>query len=161
MALTVRQRDWARRVYSYSGELRCHFVLYSEERGFYYCGSTERVEIHHIVPQGWCRRILRVNPDYPKNLIAICKYNHVAYGYKGTLNHHEEVVPVIHPDMGWAYRNYSKRENSFGEVFTGREEMTDKGEKYWNDDWSIILQQVAYEFVSKYLRENPDDPFPR
>lgn len=75
MALTVKQRDWARRVYSYSGELRCHFVLYSEERGFYYCGSTERVEINHIKAQGWCRRILHINPDFPRNLIAICKYH--------------------------------------------------------------------------------------
>lgn len=63
--------------------------------------------------------------------------------------------------MSWAYRNYTKREDSFGEVFAGREEMTDKGETYTNTDWDIILQQVADEFIPKYLRDNPDDPFPR
>lgn len=160
MALTQKQLEWSRRVYSQSGALICHFPLYSEERGWYICGSTRAVHIHHIQPQGWVRRILGRDPDFPTNLIATCAFHHVGRGYRGSLDHYNDVVYVVHTDAAWAYRRYRKDSESFEKVFAGRGTRTDKGQGYWNDDFDRDLQEIADRIVGRYLTERRDDPWP-
>lgn len=160
MALTHKQLLWARRVYTVNGYLRCHFPIYSERKGWIICGSTDSVQIHHCKPQGWVRRILGSNPDYPENLIAICAFHHVGRGYGGSLDWHNSVVSVIHPDMVWALRRYKKDPTSFDTVFAGRIQQTAKNQTYWNTDFDEALEDIAQRIVHKYLLEHPKDPFP-
>src|SRR3989304_3508914 len=161
MALTKKQLEWARRVYSPKGVLFCHFPIYTEKQGWGYCGSTIKIEINHVKPQGWTKRILKKNPDYPTNLVAICKFHHVGWGYQGTLDWENEVVFVIHTDTALAYRQYRDNRSAFEEVFADREVATDRKEKYWNTDWDSTLTRIAHQCVSRYLYEHPRDPFPK
>lgn len=160
MALTKKQKDWCKRVWN---PYFCYFPMYSERRGFYYCGSTSKVELHHIQPQGFLKRVLGWNPDFALNIVPCCSMHHVGKGYKGTLDHHNELVPVIHTDMAYGLRNYGRDgKEGLNKIFAGREKRTDSNppQKYWNDDWSIFLQNTCNEIVGRYLREHPEDPFP-
>lgn len=157
MALTKKQLEWARRAYSPSGMLFCHFPVYSEARGWQSCGSKKRVQIHHIKPQGFIRRILGGNADIPSNLIALCAYNHIGRGYMGSLDHHTDLVPVIHTDMSYAYRKYKDDPKIFDKVFSGREKQSGI---YWNSDWDKALQAIADLVIARYLADHRDDPWP-
>lgn len=157
MALTKAQLEWTRRAYSPKGVLFCHFPLYSEARGWYYCGSRKSVQIHHIKPQGFMKRILRVSPDYPHNLIALCAYNHVGKGYSGSLDHYGDVVPVVHTDAAYAFRRYGQEKGVFERVFEGRRNR----DVYWNSDFDVALQQICDLVMNHYLLNHKhDDPWP-
>jgi hypothetical protein len=160
MALTKAQLNWARRVYSPQGVLFCHFPVYSEKYGWGFCGSRKKVHIHHVLPQGHCKRVLNINPDFARNLIAICELHHVGRGYKGSLDHHNEYVEVIHTDMSWAFRQYAKLgRDAFNKVFEGRKFLSAKGDSYWNTDFDEALAEIAREIVTRYLFTH-SDPFP-
>ena len=155
MALTQAQRDWARRVYSPRGVLFCHFPMYSERRGWYYCGSTQNVQIHHRRPQGFIRRVFGSNPDYPLNLIAICEEHHNCKNSR-----YEDCV---HPDMENARKNYTKSgRNSYEQAFRAREIATAKNppQIYWNDSMDEAMQQVIDRIVGNYLVAHKEDPWP-
>lgn len=164
--LTKKQRDWARRVYDRDGDglAECFWLLYSEKRGWYFCESRsckKNIQIHHIIPQGFSKRVLESDPDRPRNLIAIGAHHHIGLGYGGALDWRNELVPVIHPDMEYARRNYrSMGKRSYEMVFAGRRTQTSKYDTYWNTDFDSMLQQIAEEWVGKYLSLHPDDPFP-
>lgn len=138
--------------------------MYSERKGWYYCGSTDHIQLHHIKTQGFVKRILKGlfnngNPDVPTNIIPLCKRNHVGYGYKGSLDHHNDLVDVVHTDMAWAYRQYSKQgREAFNKVFAGREKFVTE---YHNTDWDIAMQATADRIVGSYLIAHPNDPFPK
>ncbi len=151
MALTAKQRQWARGVYSTFGIPRCFFPLYSEAKGWFYCGSMKSIQIHHIKPQGWCLRILKIDPDYPQNLIAICAYHHIGKGYHGSLDWRNDYVPVIHTDMAWAFQHYRDSEgDAINRVFAGRVARTDRGDIYWNTDHDDQLEEIAERMVSNH-----------
>lgn len=167
MALNKAQLAFMRAVYSPRGTLFCHFPVYTEARGFHFCGSTKGVQIHHIQPKGFLARVFgwgleRI--DTPKNLVAICQYHHVGRGYKGSLDHHNEVVFVIHTDMAWAYQQYGKQgRKSFDLVFTGRDKRTENNppQIYWNPQWDEALTNIAEIACSKYFAEHPDLKYPK
>lgn len=160
MALSNKQKAWFYRVY----EHKCYFPMYSEKRGFHACGSTFKVELHHLAPQGFVKRVLKGlfnngNPDVPTNILPICKRQHVGYRYGGSLDHQNDLVDVIHTDAAWAYRQYSKQgKEAFNKVFSGRESFTTP---YWNTDWDVAMQQIADRIVGAYLIAHPNDPFPK
>ena len=160
MALNKAQREWAHRAYTLNGVVRCHFPVYSEARGWGICGSTNRIEVHHVICQGWFKRILRGNPDFPQNLMCVCRAHHVGDGYKGSLDHHNDFVPVLHPDLAWGLRNYGKSgKKSLQQVFDGRVKRTDNAQPYWNTDFDFLIEW-AKVFVWKYIVTHPEDPFP-
>ena len=167
MALTKGQLAWARRVYSQQGVLTCHFPLYTEKKGWHYCGSREEIQIHHVKPQGFIKRLwVKLmggdgNPDYPLNLIACCKKHHLGKGYRGTLDHYNDVVPVIHTDMAYAYQRYGEEPGIFDKVFQGRVTRTERGETYWNTDWDEALVMIAEKVVWDYILKHPNDPWPK
>lgn len=161
--LTRKQLEWARRVFSFEhGDLVCHFPKFQGD-GYSLCLSTWKIQVHHIKPKGfWRTEGLFTDPDVPSNLIALCSDCHVGRRYKGTLNMREHVVPVVHPDMAWAYREYDNQgREGFEKVFAARDERTKEGKMYWNTFWDGLLQEIADRVVSNYVYHHPHDKFPR
>jgi hypothetical protein len=159
--LNKRQREWAKRAYAQDGEVVCHFPVYSEDCGWGICGSDRSIQIHHIVPKRLFSFIFGTNPNVPLNLVPLCAYHHIGKRYMGSLNWREDVVPVVHPDIAWALRNYADSKGaSFDEVFEGREDRVKRGLTYHNFDWDGALKEIAETIVWRYIVENPDDPFP-
>lgn len=135
--------------------------MYSEEQGWYICGNNERLQIHHVVPQGYWVYQRHTNPNLASNGIALCILHHIGTGYKDSLDWHEEVVPIIHPDIEWARRRYDGTAKYYQQVFDGRDEVTQKGQTYWNTDWDSALEMIVDETVGRYMYEHPEDKFPQ
>lgn len=155
---SYKQRKWFHRVYG----SKCHFPTYSEEKGWGVCGSEKSIQIHHIKPQGWEKRVEHADPDRMYNGIAVCKNCHVGHAGLPTLDCQNEVVECIHPDMEWARRNYGKTDKqSYLKVFSRRRDLTGNSEVYWNQDFDDALQETAYYAITNYLSENPEDAFPK
>lgn len=158
---TRRQKEWFKRVYEVDGRTACHFPIYSEDRGWHICGCNEKLECHHIEPQGYSKRVENKDPDFMYNGIYLCREHHVAEGHQGDLNWRDEPVMAVHPDTEWARRNYLKRnKRSYNIVYEGRRDRTDQGLPYWNVEWDEILKEIAIHKISQYILENPDDKFP-
>ncbi len=159
---TTKQKRWIKNAYNtVMGEYFCVFPLYSEENGWTQCKNTQELQIHHITPQGYSKRILSEDPDRPDNACPLCVMHHNGTGYTGSLDHHNDLVPILHPDMEWARRNYHKyNKESYQLVFKGRKERTNKGEIYWNPDWDNALREIAERVFFEYVILHPEDQFP-
>lgn len=117
---------------------RCQFPIYDEEKGWRFCGSTDRVQVHHISPQRWSEFfMLEADCNEFANLITLCFYHHQS---------------EIHPDMIEARHNYGiqksrgiEKPNSYQQVFNNRDELIREGETYWNTDYDEFFSQRAEE----------------
>ena len=154
--LTKKQVDWMRRVY----QGFCHFPIYTEARGYVYCGSGFRIQVHHIISQGFAKYVLRLDPDTMGNLVLLCSYHHIGRGYDGTLDFHENYVPVVHPDIAWAFRMYPKMgRRAFAQVFDERRERMAQGLIYHNPDFDEAFRQINQLVMQKHF-QNGGDKFP-
>lgn len=54
-------------------------------------------------------------------------------------------VFVVHPDMGFALKNYNGDRETISKVFKERDELVEKGEKYWNDLHDQEFLETAWE----------------
>ena len=171
---TVRQRDWIKRAWNSvfnapEGRQVCGFPVIKDGR-FYLHGFVEQVQIHHIMPRGyassrlgWSERTINT----PQNLIPLCKNHHIGYKVQ-ELNHLDNVVTTIHPDMEIARRGYTgkKHPTSYDLVFTNREKIMQRGDIYHNPDWDEALlikaEEVYYRYLNWQLGQYGQytDPFP-
>ena len=165
LGLTNNQRDWIKRCYSdENGIPRCHFPVWKDDK-WDYCWSDGSPQANHIIPQGYAFEVLlwtveQVNS--PFNIIINCAHHHVGNGYHGTLDWHDEVVPVYHPDNVFARRHYKGKDKptSYDVLFQARHARVLQGEKYWNVDWTEHLLQIAEERVLFYKQNHPEDGWP-
>jgi len=101
--LTKRQRNWIIKMWD---------TIYNAPEGKHACVHTkdgnlvitfrEKVQVHHIMPQRFGQQRLgmnRTNLSEPQNLIPLSEDFHVGRGYRGELDHHNNLVPIIHPDI--------------------------------------------------------------
>ena len=110
LALSRKQRKWILD----RDDHQCQMPQYNERDGWHNCGSTDRLQVHHILPQRWGKAHGKTEEelDSPRNLITLCNY------------HHQE---VIHPDVKRAKKDYAKQKkrgvkkpNSFLKIFEER-----------------------------------------
>lgn len=117
---------------------KCQFPLYDEQRGWYFCNSMDRVQVHHIEPQRWAEfMLLQANVNEFANLITLCFYHHQS---------------EVHPDMVTARADYGRQKklgvtkpDSYERTLKKREEQLRGGEKYWNDDFDQFFRDRAEE----------------
>jgi len=95
-----------------------------------------RLEVHHILPQGYSSRMGIEDYDYPENGITLCQVAH----------------DTIHPDVPKARGDYHQDVGSFGKLREQRSEKLDKKQIYWNDDHDRQLQVVAIRRTQGYRK---------
>lgn len=89
-----------------------------------------QLQVHHILPQAYSG-LLKLNPDFPENLITICKNAHVGN------------ADSIHPDIAEALQNYHTDPKAIERVREQRAELMVNQEIYWNPKWDRILSATA------------------
>jgi len=57
-----------------------------------------KVEVHHVVPQGYSIETHNMRPDTPLNAVCLCEEHHVGYPKKGREHHKGLIWNPIHPD---------------------------------------------------------------
>lgn len=147
---TPKQRAWWLRVY----DNQCAFPRYDEARGWYPCGSTEKLEVHHITPSAWIKA--QMPWQDPNEIImeegimgiVICRW------------HHDQ---VIHPDIGDALRHYHDVEgtNTIKEAVSKHQEMSVRGDKFWEDQFDQMLIDTASQYINNYIMGHPEDLYPQ
>lgn len=159
--LTQRQKEWIKEAYFESmGEVSCIFPITNKKTGEVSMCGVKKVEIHHIVPQGWCKRVLEIDPNFPENTAPLCAEHHRLGQKDRPLDReHQECV---HIDTAWANKNYRGKEhpNSYDDVFKQRKNLTDKEIKYWFPKWDEYFLGIAGEVMSTFKERYPDYPFP-
>ena len=146
-AYTNLQRDWWLKVYGG----RCHFTNYTEDRGFFICDRSDRIEIHHITPGSYIRA---QRPDLDPNQINFME-NHL--GIALCKAHH---IFVIHPDIGEAFQNYGQDKDGISKVIKRHKELAALGEIFWNDNFDQLMLHTATEAIGNYMISNPGDFYP-
>lgn len=121
---------------------------------------TEPIELHHIVPQGYCKRVLNQNPDVPWNVAPICAEHHRIGQKDKPLT--RAMQECIHIDAAWATKSYrgKTKPTSFDKVFEQRKKITDRGEKYWFDLWDEYLLGEALAAYTQFVERHPDYEWP-
>ena len=142
---TKKQREWIFRRDNYE----CQFIILTGDEPRK-CKSKKNLQIHHIVPVDWSYEVLKQTPEEvnrPENLITLCEYHHMKY---------------IHPDYGIiARRNYFYDEESYKKVEQWHKALAQAGIPYWITIWDEIFKIIARIRTFKYLKEHPDDPYPK
>ena len=156
---TKRQKDWIKRAYiEYFGELFCVFPVWEKDK-FTLC-RTPKIEIHHVIPQGFAKRVLSEIPDRPSNAVPICPMHHRKGDRSKPLTREDQ--DVIHLDNLWADRNYKgkNKPTSYDLVFQQRRKLTLLGVEYWVNSWDSYLLEVAELVSHEYSTLNPQDKWP-
>lgn len=127
------------------------------------CGGSD-IHIHHISSKRYAyqNHYYYLDND-PTMLIPVCASHHIGDGYRGSLDWRNEVVPVIHPDIAWAKRNYKgkdSRPTTFDLVFEGRDQRTQQYLEFWNTDYDNYLYGIAQDVYFNYIMHFPDNPYP-
>lgn len=165
MAFTKKQVEWFHRAYGH----QCRFKVYTERRGWEYCGIQHGLQVHHIKPQRFYQVLFNQEVDYALNGILLCSDHHIGKYYRGELDYHNNMVPVVHPDTAWAYQHYhSSGKTSYSKMIARRNKILESDlesliyEEYWNTDWDAMMQEVADEMINLYIiQHGVDDPFPK
>lgn len=172
--LTRGQRNWIKRAYhSYAIDVACmdarsdgglYVPHYAQDGELSFVYALEGVQVHHIVPQRWSYQRLNTDPDIPTNLVPLTSRFHIGEGYKGGYRLKGGEKPnVIHIDNLWAYRNYWKKKfgfNSYQAMFSRRNDLVNKGVKYWNTNYDDRMLAMAMDVYYFYTQFNPIDMFP-
>lgn len=91
---------------------KCNFPDHLEKGGKQCEG---RLEVHHILPQGYCRE-LGINPDYAENALTICQKAH----------------DTVHPDSAHARKVWKPKSDAFLKVQDKRQKEIAERKPYWN-----------------------------
>ena len=124
-AFSERQREWIRR----RDKDKCQAPFKHKHKG--------RLEVHHILPQGYAHRMGIENYDFPENGITICQTAH----------------DIIHPDMTSARAEYNQDVGSFGKLREQRSARLDNREIYWNDEFDRQMQVVTLRTTQEYEKK--------
>jgi hypothetical protein len=159
--LTVQQKYWIKEAYAeIMGEVMCVFPVVDRKTGETRMCGESKVEIHHIVPQGWCKRILGIDPNFPENTAPLCAEHHRVGQKDRPLD--REHQDCVHVDAAWAQKNYGGKEHptSYDKVFEQRKKLTDKEIEYWNPKWDEYFLGISIEVMKQFKEKYPDYPFP-
>jgi len=100
-----------------------------------------RLEVHHILPRGYAKR-LDFNPNFPENLITLCKPSH-----RGD-------VSSVHPDIYRAGIEYNRGDkDAFTKAKAHHERLLDNQRIYWNGEHDRQLSAQAVRQTQKRRRE--------
>jgi hypothetical protein len=155
--LSEKQKNWIKEAWTVvTGSWHCVFPVYDGDKPKE-CGKREKVEAHHIYPQGASKR-LNEDPDKPRNIVPLCDQHH-RKGQRGRELTREE-QDVVHLDSAWANRVYPDNKDSYQEVAKQRSELLDEGKEYWVPFWDTWFRKQADEVVSTFVAqpETPDYP---
>lgn len=134
LAFTTRQKQWIRE----RDNNRCQAFWKHK------CGGG--LQVHHIIPQRYAKRMGIEDPDYAENGITLCANAHC-----GNPNDSND---CIHPDMVQAKRDYRKgNKQSYDQTFNGREHYLDNRQPYWNTKFDRKLHVIAVRNTQKFLKE--------
>jgi len=162
--LTLKQKEFCRRMWAeyLGGEAECIFPKFVslEFEGVYDDCRARPVELHHIVPQGYSKRVLNTNPDVPWNVAPICPEHHrIGQPGKPLTRAMQECIHIDAAAAKKAYRGTTKP-TSFDRLMEQRKRITARGEKYWYDLWDEYLQLMAMEAYQAYAYNHPEDEWP-
>ncbi len=132
--LTTRQKEAIRQRDGYQCNFPEHLNGHKHE-----CGG--RLEIHHVLPQGYCREF-GIDPDYPENTLCICR------------NAHDK----IHPDSAYARKHYRPKGDSFTIAFDNREKLIAERKIYWNPSWDRQMSAKAVQNTQNARNEGWEFP---
>lgn len=155
------QKQWLRNAWTDSyNDVYCIFPLLTQNSVVFNECNLDKIEWHHIQPQGYCKRVLHIDPDVPYNIAPICTEHH-RVGQKGQPLDREH-QDCIHIDAAWATKNYGgkNKPTSFDRVFEQRKRLTDQEIKYWNDRWDIYLVETVKFVLDNYLDKHPEEVWP-
>lgn len=155
---------WAEWCYETFGvdDVGCIFPMFVglNFEGVYADCLGQPTELHHIVPQGYCKRVLNTNPDVPWNIAPICTEHHrVGQPDKPLTRAMQECIHIDAAAAKKAYRGTAKP-TSFDRLMEQRKRITARGEKYWYPLWDSYLLQCAMEAYILYTERYPDDLWP-
>lgn len=101
------------------------------------CVNTTELEVHHIVPRGWCKLNMRKSfaVNGIRQGIPLCRY------------HHHQVHPDMKPALK-AYREGNKQ--AFEQMMERRKRLNEQGRPYWNTEWDLLFIRLNLRFVGKF-----------
>lgn len=150
LAFTKKQREWYLRVFTNDhGFPQCAFQKYSERYGWYRCGNTKDLQIHHIIPDAWTRA---QEPDRDPNAIS------TTYGICLCKRCHTD---TIHPDIGEAIRNYYSDPTAIKRAVGEHKYMAARGLVFWEDSYDQMMWDIAEQAVTRYMSLHPYDKYPK
>jgi hypothetical protein len=94
------------------------------------------LEVHHILPQGYSKRV-NIDPDYPENLITLCKTMHTGH------------PDGIHPDTLQARETYRGQKDSYRKMIDVRKEILNERRPYWNTTYDRPMSVIAVRNTQK------------
>lgn len=97
--------------------------------------DPEHLQVHHLVPQRYCKEVGIENPDFSLNGLSVCKNAHVGELSPG--------VPGLHPDVIETKKKYKQDKNAFREMFNDRAKKLKNREPYWNTKWDRLLHVIT------------------
>lgn len=126
VGFTDKQREWIK---ERDGN-RCQMFEYVRGK-WVQCPNRTHLEVHHILPRGWCTlhmpKNFNINGCY--NGITLCKAHHVS-----------EIG--VHPDTAEALKKYrSGNKNAFHEMMDARRVLNERGIPYWNTTWDWLFNR--------------------
>ena len=145
-AYTTIQRAWYMRVYGG----RCVFPMSKDDGRLVYCGSDNKIEIHHVLPS---QMIMSQEPWTDPNELDIDR-RHVGLALC-QMHHH-----TIHPDIRDAFIHYGEDKKGIKRAVHEHKVLADQGIVFWDDSYDEALVAIATRHIQKYMREYPDDPYP-
>lgn len=141
---TTEQKQWFHR----RDENMCQFIDLSGLKPVV-CHSTERLEVHHISPFNWSKKVLHWKEEQinsAENGILLC------------WNCHQT---LIHGDYGLTARKLYKHDANSYKLIAERHNLMAKAKiPYWYQGFDELLKMIARARTREYLRRHPDDPFP-
>ena len=140
VGFTEKQRNWFKK----RDGNQCMFH-YFENGKWKRCCVTAKLQVHHILPRGWCRlhmpHSFQVNGSM--NGICICKYHHVGKG-------------SVHPDTYEALIAYQQgNKQSFKEMVDKRKELNEQGIPYWNTSFDWQFMRLVKRHTARYTKIEP------
>lgn len=85
--------------------------------------ESDKMQIHHVIPQKYAYKVAKIDPDFSNNGILICDHAH----------------RKIHPDMDEFLKTYHTEHPKFDDVQKKRDELLDDKQIYWDDQWDRQL----------------------
>ena len=157
MPFPKETRSWWMRVWGdgNASDASCEWDTLTEKKGIVQCGRDQKLELHHIKPEGWT--IEQGDDENPNEALGIpmCHKHHS--GRDGDML---TGGGSFHPDFGNAKRNYFRDKDGFNRVVADHKADAQAGIIYWNNDADEHYLEKTQEKATRYTAQNPDDPKP-
>lgn len=101
-----------------------------------------RLECHHILPQLYMERLGGINPNYPENMVTLCRTAHRGH------------ATSIHPDMHQAGIDYNQgNKDAYKQASANHAALLAQRQIYWNDVHDRQLSVIAVRNTQRRRRE--------